>query len=156
MFCCAGQKSEASHSVKPSLVSMLNAKILYFWLEKDCASHSPQMIEPAALERESRRSQQTSMILSSALCKNRSMIYCHSFTTHFLWGHFFFFFSNHSREESACPCPLRGYTEEIGRVIPAIKVIFPLCPFQLTPSSPRSLSSHLVSSTHQDRKIPSK
>lgn len=108
MFCCAGQKSEASHSVKPSLVSMLNAKILYFWLEKDCASHSPQMIEPAALERESRRSQQTSMILSSALCKNRSMIYCHSFTTHFLWGHFFFFFFKPQQRRVSVPLSSTG------------------------------------------------
>lgn len=127
---------------------MLNAKILFFWLDKDCASHSVQMIEPVALEREPQGSQKTSMILSSVSCKNRSMICCHSFATCYLWEYFF----NHSREKTQCPCPPRGCTEKISKLIPVIKVIFPLCLFYFAPCSPHSLSSYLVLSTQKIRK----
>lgn len=81
LVCCAGPNSEASHSLKSSLVSMLNARILYFWLEKNGTSHSPQMIESAALERVSMLSANFNDSLKCSLKKNRSMIYCHSFTT---------------------------------------------------------------------------
>lgn len=66
------RKCEASPSVKPTLVSMLNAKTLFFWLDNDCASHSVQMIESVALEREPQGSQKTSMILSSVSCKKKN------------------------------------------------------------------------------------
>ena len=154
MFCCAGQKSEASHSVKPSLVSILNAKISYFWLEKECTSHSPQMIEPSCPWERVPDALSKLQWSSQVLSVKTGAWYTITHLPHtFFWGHFYFFFK--TTAESVCPCPLRGYTEEIGRVIPAIKVIFPLCPLQLTPSSPHSLSSHLVSSTHHNTKISS-
>lgn len=145
------RKCEASPSVKPTLVSMLNAKILFFWLDNDCASHSVQMIESVALEREPQGSQKTSMILSSVSCKKKTrMIYCHSFATCSLWEYFF----NHSREKAQCPCLPRGCTEKISKVIPVIKVIFPLCLFYFAPCSPHSLSPYLVLSTKKIRKKP--
>lgn len=145
-------KSEASHSVKPGLVNMLNVKILYVWLE-EFASHSLQVIR-ASYPWESpdtlSKLQWSSQVLS---VKTRAWYTVTHLPCTFFEG---IFFLNHSREECVSLCPLQGYIEEIGRVIPAIKVIFPLCPFQLTPCSPHSLSSYLVSFTHQNRKIPSK
>lgn len=83
------RKCEASPSVKPTLVSMLNAKILFFWLDNDCASHSVQMIESVALEREPQGSQKTSMILSSVSCKKKTAWYTVTHLPHALFESIF-------------------------------------------------------------------
>lgn len=71
------------------------------------------------------------MILSSALSKKTGAWYT---VTHLPYTSFEGMFLGFFQGQSRCALVLYGweYTEEIVRVIPAIKVIFPLCPFQLT------------------------
>lgn len=138
MICCAGRNSEASHSVKTILVSKLNAKILYFWLEKNGTSHSPQM--PL---RESQRSQQTSMILSSALYKKTEAWYTVTHLPHFLWGHFF----KPQQRGVGTHLSSTGTCRKDQQLSTLSRLSY------LHNHTSRSLSSHLVSPTDQKRNI---